>query len=264
MASIKDDVLEYRILNWDKYNPKTKAKNLSWVRLDVGFFDNPDVMRMSPTGVNMFLFLLTQGTRRAGTGREHVLRVTRACSIRSRTRLIECMNALQDAGMLEAKIINLAVDKPKKAPNERNERNGTNGTVDNQKQPTKKASIKSQKQPTDGSKVFEAYASAYFGRYNQQPVRNAKTNALCSQLVKRLGAEDAPFVAAYYVDHPGSFYVRSMHQLDWLVKDAEKVCTEWKAGAHMTGIRANQIEERSHGQSVIQNILKNTKGPSDE
>ena len=259
---MRGDIVHWKLKNWAKYNPKTGAKSSTWARVNSDTWLDPTFAQLGPSGRLLMLYFITTGARRNGSGADLLLRLRSECSFRSLAALSQCLDHLHESNFIEYIVKKNLNDGGTKIANTNvtNVTNVTKRTLDRGCKKT--AKITSEK--TDGSKVFEAYASAYFGRYNQQPVRNAKTNALCSQLVKRLGAEDAPFVAAYYVDHPGSFYVRSMHQLDWLVKDAEKVCTEWKAGAHMTGIRANQIEERSHGQSVIQNILKNTKGPSDE
>ena len=81
-----------------------------------------------------------------------------------------------------------------------------------------------------GSTVWDHYSQAYEARYKAAPVRNKKTNALCKQLVDRLGAEEAPQVAVFYLKHTGPLYVSSAHCLDLLVRDAEKLRTEWATG----------------------------------
>lgn len=87
----------------------------------------------------------------------------------------------------------------------------------------------------DGAVVWGAYSEGYKERYGKEPVRNARANALCAQLVKRLGAEDAPLVAAFYVAHPNPYYQQRGHALTSLVADAEKLHTEWSTGNVIRG-----------------------------
>lgn len=105
---------------------------------------------------------------------------------------------------------------------------------------------------TPGSLIWEAYAKAYSERYQVEPVRNAKTNAMCAQIAKRLPAALAPQVVRFYLQHPGRFYVQSCHDLSLLVRDCEKLHTEYQKGRVMTSQEANQEERRSHNAQVLQ------------
>ncbi|EGQ60388.1 Replication protein 15 [Acidithiobacillus sp. GGI-221] len=82
-------------------------------------------------------------------------------------------------------------------------------------------------EPAPTTATWEAYSQAYQKRYGTEPVRNQKVNGQLSNLVKRLGQDEAPAVAAFFVNHNGLFYVRGMHQVDLLLRDAEKLRTEW-------------------------------------
>lgn len=86
--------------------------------------------------------------------------------------------------------------------------------------------------PAKTALVWEAYRTAYRDRYDADPVRNAMVNGQLSQVVARLG-EDAPRVAAFYVAHPAAFYVQAGHSVALLLRDAEKLCTEWRTGKTM-------------------------------
>ena len=80
------------------------------------------------------------------------------------------------------------------------------------------------------AEVWKAYAEAYENRYGATPVRNAKGNGQLAQFVARIGADEGPAVARFYVGHQGQFYVRAMHSTDLLLRDAEKLRTEWATG----------------------------------
>lgn len=81
------------------------------------------------------------------------------------------------------------------------------------------------------SEVWTAYAQAYMERYGIEPVRNAKVNGQFSQLVKRLGADEAPGVARSYLANRNALYVASKHCTDLMLRDCEKLRTEWITGA---------------------------------
>jgi hypothetical protein len=89
--------------------------------------------------------------------------------------------------------------------------------------------------------TWEAYSSAYEKRYRTAPVRNAMVNGQVSQLGKRLGSE-APQVAVFYVTHRDKFYERNRHPVSLLLKDAEKLRTEWATGEVETGRRQTHSE----------------------
>ncbi|MHB1750707.1 MAG: YdaU family protein [Acidithiobacillus sp.] len=89
-----------------------------------------------------------------------------------------------------------------------------------------------------------SYASAYIGRYGVEPVRNAKVNGQLKQLVGRLGAEEAPHVAAWYVAHNGQLYVRGKHPVDLLLRDCEGLRTEWARGQQITDHDARQVDRK--------------------
>jgi hypothetical protein len=80
------------------------------------------------------------------------------------------------------------------------------------------------------AQVWESYSTAYHERYKVPPLRNTLINSQMVQFVKRVGKDDAPLVAAYYVSSNEQFYVRKMHPIGLMLADAEKLYTEWKSG----------------------------------
>lgn len=90
--------------------------------------------------------------------------------------------------------------------------------------------------------VWQAYAEAYRLRYGVEPVRNAKANALLAQFVDRLGGDESPAVAAWYVAQSRGLYVAAKHAIDLLLRDAEGLRTEWATGRAMTDTQARQAD----------------------
>lgn len=91
--------------------------------------------------------------------------------------------------------------------------------------------------------TFDAYSAAYEIRYHAPPVRNAKVNAQLAQLVQRLGAEEAPDVAAFYVRHNGAFYSQKGHPVGLLLADAEKLRMEWATNRPITATSARLADQ---------------------
>lgn len=119
----------------------------------------------------------------------------------------------------------------------------------------KRASAKSA--PITNS-TWEAYATAYFNRYGTEPVRNATVNGQLASLVRRLGDKAAPAVAAFYVSHSENFYVRQMHPVGLLLKDAEALHTQWKTG--VSPAPYSRAENRSQGnRGALERYVKRLK-----
>ncbi len=85
------------------------------------------------------------------------------------------------------------------------------------------------KPPAPTAATWTAYCDGYRERYGVDPVRNAKVNGQLAQLVGRLGV-DSPSVAAFFVALQDQFYVKQMHPVDLLLRDAEKLRTQWATG----------------------------------
>lgn len=96
--------------------------------------------------------------------------------------------------------------------------------------------------------VWQAYADAYFRRYGTEPLRNAKVNGQVAQFCKRLPADEAPHVAAFYLTHPNRWYVQKGHEFGQLLNEAEKLRTEWATNRKVTARESNE-EDRIGGMA---------------
>lgn len=103
---------------------------------------------------------------------------------------------------------------------------------------------KTPKPPAPTSLVWAAYSRAYAARYGVEPVRNAKVNGQLSQLLARLGEQEATEVAAWFLGHNDRWYVGKMHSVDCLLRDCEKLRTEWATGRTMTQRQAGEADRR--------------------
>ncbi len=89
--------------------------------------------------------------------------------------------------------------------------------------------------PAPSSATWAAYSSAYRARYHVDPIRNAAVNGQLAHLVARLGAQEAPLVAAYYLTRNDRWYVDCGHSTDALLRHWQKLRTEWVT-THQTPI----------------------------
>ncbi|WP_171445776.1 helix-turn-helix domain-containing protein [Pseudomonas aeruginosa] len=90
--------------------------------------------------------------------------------------------------------------------------------------------------------IWSAYAAAYQHRYGTHPVRNSKVNGQVRDLLKRLGAEEAPAVAAYFVGINDAYLIRNCHDLGSLLARAESYRAQWATDRQMNGATARQLE----------------------
>ena len=99
--------------------------------------------------------------------------------------------------------------------------------------------------------TWASYSEAYSEKYKADPVRNAKVSSQVKDFVKRIGYEESPMVAAWFLTHTDSFYAKGGHVFGMLAKDAEKLRTEWATG------NVIEIQQyKSAGQQRIENTNK--------
>ena len=103
--------------------------------------------------------------------------------------------------------------------------------------------------------VWKAYDEAYQQRYGVPPVRNAKVNGMMARFVERVGAEEAPGIAGFYVGHSKGLYVSSRHCVDLLLRDAEGLRTEWATGRKLTDTEARQVDRTAATGNQVERLL---------
>jgi hypothetical protein len=109
----------------------------------------------------------------------------------------------------------------------------------------------------NGSATWDAYASAYQTRYKVLPVRNQQVNSQLKQLVARLGQDDAPKIAAFYLTHHKPLYVSARHPTNLLLRDCEGLRTEWATGMKATTGEAKQMEQQDDARAQIARVTAN-------
>jgi hypothetical protein len=108
--------------------------------------------------------------------------------------------------------------------------------------------------------TWAAYATAYRNRYGVEPVRNATTNSQIKAIVQRLGHSESPNVAAFYLTHSGAYYTSRMHDTGTLLRDAEKLRTEWATGRKTTAASARQADRTQTNLTAMQDAMTLLQG----
>ena len=104
--------------------------------------------------------------------------------------------------------------------------------------------------------TWASYCEAYSTRYGAKPVRNARVNAGIRQLVQRLGHQEAPEVAAWYLRVNDSRVVAEMHAIGLLLARAEAYRTQWYTGQTMTAGRARQLDQTQTNLSAAEEAIQ--------
>lgn len=104
--------------------------------------------------------------------------------------------------------------------------------------------------------IWESYEIAYKEKYGDQPLRNARVNSLLKALRARLPHESIPDVLRHYLSSQNAYYVSRGHSLECLVKDAEKIYTEWRTGKKGSQTAARRTDKDLALQERLNRIDK--------
>jgi uncharacterized protein YdaU (DUF1376 family) len=120
--------------------------------------------------------------------------------------------------------------------------------------------LKTSARASVSGETWESYRSAYKSRYGVDPVRNRTVNSILCRVVEKLGATEAPKVAAFYLTHHGAFYVQKMHPVNLLLADAEKLRTEWATNTKMTNGAVRNAEFQDNVVEQVKRVEALMKG----
>ena len=119
----------------------------------------------------------------------------------------------------------------------------------------KTASAKSTPANPDNVQTWRSYAKAYRDRYGVLPESNAQTRGQVAKFVRLVGVDKAVVLAAYYVGHNLSWFVRDRHPFGYLLKAYQQVATDWARDEQMTGGKARQTEQTQSNFDTAKRVL---------
>jgi len=100
--------------------------------------------------------------------------------------------------------------------------------------------------------TWAAYSASYLERYQTPPVRNAAVNSSVRTFVQRIGHDESPKVAEFYVWINDQYLIRNGHAFQLLLKSAEGYRTQWATGKAVTQTQARQIEKTASNKSAAE------------
>ncbi len=121
--------------------------------------------------------------------------------------------------------------------------------------PLSKADLEAQMQEAC-KQTWAAYRTAYRLRHGVDPVRNAKVNTNVRDLVKRLGREEAPQVAGWFLSVNEQYAVKRMHDLGVLLAGAEAYRTQWATNRQVTETSARHTDQTQSNLSAADEAIE--------
>jgi hypothetical protein len=233
--------------NWRDFQ-HYKDRNPPWIRLHRGLLDNFDFqcLPVASRALAPMLWLLASDSVEG-----QIDAAPEKLAFRLRMAVDDvgaALNPLIDKGFFEVKepaaSKPLAKRKQRAVPETETEALQSTETETKQKQ-RQKSSPGADAPAAPTSAVWASYSGAYANRYGVEPVRNASVNGQLAQFVGKLGADESPGVAAFYVGHQNGLYVSAMHPTNLMLRDAEKLRTEWATGRQVTrmnGVHADRTQ----------------------
>ena len=103
--------------------------------------------------------------------------------------------------------------------------------------------------------VWVAYSTAYKIRYGVDPIRNAMVNGQLSKFIDRVGEEEAPAIAAYYVRHDAAFYITKGHPVGLMLNDSEKLRMECATQVQISSTQASQKDRQMATKNAFKKLL---------
>lgn len=264
-------LFEIEIRNWAKFNQRKDVKACSWFRLENSWVSDPDFYHMTPSQKLVWIFVLSEASKRSeAVLKLHCKHAGRVLNLRWNCiepalklfetkslitlKCLEEKNTTKEKSKLEVVAVtptkrkrNAAVPLRTNVTDITNETNNSAGLIETHASENKKSS---------SALVWDSYAEAYGARYGEKPSSNAKGFGICKHFVGRIPADEAPYVASFYVSHNDQQYVKNLHPLTFMLRDAEKLRTEWKLGRQMTTSIARNTEFSQTNNDAIAEYLR--------
>jgi hypothetical protein len=256
-SSVLPATIQIEILNWDKFNPRKDVKSTSWFRKENNIFENPDFFEFDHSELCFWDYLLSIASKKQSptisVNLAHASKIGRfqKSTIQSGLEKLQSLQCVRvDSGYEHVDVTHTS-----RTRHATNERTDTHVDVTDVTIPAPEVAIRV-REPDEkslGSKIWETYSEAYEARWKFKPIRNAKSNSLCSQLAKRLGA-DAIEVTKFYLNHNDGWYIKNQHDLGSFVSKCEGLHTQWQRGQAITGQQVRTFEKQSVNMDLLAKV----------
>lgn len=121
-----------------------------------------------------------------------------------------------------------------------------------------------ERRPSNGkarsAPTWLAFQTAYRARYDcVEHRRNAAVNAQMLAFIEKVGVDDAPRIAEFYVSHNSAWYVKHSHAVKYLMQNAESLATEWARGRRVTETEARQADRTAATGEVFNELIDESR-----
>lgn len=205
----------YRITlpNFFNHNPKSK-KSFTHFMISKSFFIDDKISRCTPGMVALYVYLIGVCADFASSTINVSLNSVPS-NLKVGVRFAEVLKRLEELQLLTIEKNSPLYNRIEEKRIEEKGREVNRGSPSN-----KKIGLENNR------KVWNAYLNSYLERYKVEPIRNAKVNSIISQLVKRVGTDEAILLVQFYLSHNKHFYISKMHDLSACLVDAEALVTQ--------------------------------------
>ena len=194
-----------------EHNPKAR-KSFPYFMLSKSFFNDDKISRCTPGMIALYVYLMNVCADYA-SGTIKVCVNSVPGNLKVGVRFAEVLVRLEELQLLTIEKNEAFVNRIERNRKERKGREVSDGSE--------------KENATEKNRtVFEAYKQAYQLRYKVEPIKNAKTNSAISQLVKRVGPEEAILLVQFFLTHNKQYYLQTMHDISACLKDAEGLRTQ--------------------------------------
>lgn len=254
---------EIEIPNWAKHQHRKELKKMTWFRVEGDLFFDSKFGSLSVNSKLFWVYLLSEACR---TNAERVKFSATFAAKHSGLRVNLVRKAVDDLEQLQLikvifrnendtyrtrqNITNRTRQDSSKAPLTKHE-NGAK-VVEPTSQNLPKITTKTESKT---AATWESFSNAYRKRYGSEPVRNATTNSQMSNFVKRIGEEESPKVAEFYLSLTDQFYLNQCHAVGILLRDSEKLRTMWAGGIRNTKVDAKTAHWRDQARLIQEGEL---------
>jgi hypothetical protein len=255
---MEEDVIEIRVKNWDKFNQRNDRQSSTWFRMNHDLFGSRDCLDFTPSSYTLWLYILSTSSQ----DNTEVIRISpRHCrkvaglKTKDIQRDLLKFEQLQWIEILSSKAL-LQPTTPTNVTNVTNERN-----VYEKKARRRRPKEKSDTEPTLGSRVRDAFISAYRSEFHRDyPGWGAKEAAQALNWLRSVSVERAIELCWLYPKwndpwvteqgHPFGVLVTQYVKLDAWAKSSTKLIAkiaQGKAAQKVDLERAVHFEEMRRG-----------------
>lgn len=104
--------------------------------------------------------------------------------------------------------------------------------------------------------VWAAYSNAYFFRYGTNPLYSSENIKVIKQFCEVIPRGEADGVAGFYVSHNDQWYVKQLHPLSLMLKDYQKLRTEWATNRQVTSGMARQLDDSQTNAGAVAEAIR--------